>query len=103
MHCLEHPRAPAQYAFFEPERPEAALSQLARCGEALPPAEATEVLLAMKRLGGDAEKKVEALRFWGKLFTLRGAYYVFECRMTERPEKARVCAAEGCAACSICF
>lgn len=82
-----------QYSYFEPERPEAALAALARCGEGLAPSEAAEVLLALKRLGGDPDKKAEALRFWGKVWTRRGAYYVVECRMAERPEKVRAGAA----------
>lgn len=79
-----------QYAFFEPEAPEVAFRQLALCGRALPAEEAYSILMAMKRLGGDAELKVEALRFFGKFFGTRSDYYVFECRMVERPEK--VCA-----------
>jgi Radial spokehead-like protein len=80
-----------QYAFFEPERPEVALAQLVLCGEGLGVAECVEVLLAIKRLGGDLERKVAALRFWGKVHTTGMPYYIFECRLSERPEKVRRC------------
>ena len=94
-----------QYTFFEPEATEIGLAHLAHCGEVLTATERSEVLLAMKRLGSDAEKKVEALRFWGKLYSLAGCYYVFECRMSERPEKVGTAATcESCCvlSCDIC-
>ena len=62
---------------------------LTACGEGLPEVEQCGVLAAMQKLGGDAEKKVESLRFWGKAHATRGAYYVFECAMSERPEPVR--------------
>ena len=55
----------------------------------MPKNELIEVLLAMKRLGGDASKNVKELRLFGKLFNLQGQYYVFECSMNERPSKVR--------------
>ena len=57
------------------------------CGVSMPKNELIEVLLAMKKLGGDASKNVKELRLFGKFFTLVGQYYVFECSMNERPSK----------------
>lgn len=76
-----------QYAFFDSVCPELTLSYLASCGEGVPHAELRLVLASMMRLGSDPDKKVESLRFWGKFFAMRGAYYIFECSMSERPEK----------------
>jgi hypothetical protein len=53
----------------------------------MPKNELIEVLLAMKRLGGDASKNIKELRLFGKFFSLSGQYYVFECTMNERPSK----------------
>lgn len=53
----------------------------------MPKLEACEILLTMKQLGENDDHKVESLRFFGKFYTLKGQYYVFECRMMERPEK----------------
>jgi hypothetical protein len=78
-----------QYAFFEPEQPELGLSLFTACGVGLPEGEIYELLMAMKKLGGDAANNVEALRFFGKFYALNGCYYAFECRMSERPEKVR--------------
>jgi Radial spokehead-like protein len=78
-----------QYSFFEPESPDALGQQMALSGHGLPREEMCGVLLAMKQLGGDADKKVMALRFFGKFWALRGMYYVFECQMAQRPEKVR--------------
>jgi hypothetical protein len=79
----------AQYAFLEPSNPETALYMLPLCGIGVPKNEMLEVLLVMKRLGGDAAKNIKELRFFGKFFTLKGQYYVFECSMNERPAKVR--------------
>lgn len=53
----------------------------------MPKSELLEVLLVMKKLGGDGAKNIKELRFFGKFFTLQGQYYVFECSMNERPAK----------------
>lgn len=87
----EHPEwhglCELQYAFFEPEDPEEGLRLLPLCGIGFPKLEACQILLTMKQLGGNDDYKVEAMRFFGKFHTLQGQYYVFECRMMERPEK----------------
>jgi Radial spokehead-like protein len=76
-----------QYSFFEPEWPDILAHHQALSGHGLPREEMCEVLLAMKSLGGDVDQKVFALRFFGKVWTLTGCYYIFECQMTERPEQ----------------
>eukprot|EP00892_Ulva_mutabilis_P000881 jgi/Ulvmu1/10794/UM069_0028.1 len=81
---------PGEYTFFEPEDPEEGLRLLSPCGAGVPKLEVTQILLTMKQLGGSDDYKVEALRFFGKFYTLKGQYYVFECRMMERPEKEEV-------------
>lgn len=77
----------SQYGFLEPTVPESCVSTLPLCGVSMPKNELIEVLLAMKRLGGDASKNIKELRLFGKFFTLVGQYYVFECSMNERPSK----------------
>jgi hypothetical protein len=84
--CLQKMRM-LQYSYYEPERPEVALAHLTQCGEGLASSEQHEILMSMKCLGGDPGKRVEALRFWGKFWTMQGCYYVFECRMAERLEQ----------------
>lgn len=79
-----------QYAFYEPEDPEEGLRLLPPCGAGVPKLEASQIVLTMKQLGENDDFKVEALRFFGKFHTLKGQYYVFECRMTERPEKVTI-------------
>eukprot|EP00955_Chlamydomonas_euryale_P040782 351806-Chlamydomonas_euryale.AAC.10 len=44
------------------------------------------VMLAAKKLGGNADRGVQTVRFFGKFFGTTACYYVFECTVNEPPE-----------------
>lgn len=49
-------------------------------------AEMYAAMLAAKKLGGDGERGVNTVRFFGKFFGTDACYYVFECTVGEPPE-----------------
>lgn len=57
-------------------------------GAALPPAEAYAVMLAAKTLGEDPARKLDSVRFFGKILGTSSNYYVYEATLKEKPSEA---------------
>jgi len=57
----------------------------ASVGVGLGPIEMYHVALAAQRLGENQELQLESVRFFGKFFGLKGAYYVYETKLKDPP------------------